>query len=84
MAVDAHYIDPRMVALYELTSPFADDTRFYLGLAKSLRAERGLSEPFRVLDMGCGTGILTDALAGQGHTVTGVDPAGGRDVGCRA
>jgi 2-polyprenyl-3-methyl-5-hydroxy-6-metoxy-1,4-benzoquinol methylase len=30
--------------------------------------------PRRILDLGCGYGFLADALAGEGHDVTGVDP----------
>ena len=35
----------------------------------------------RSADVGCGTGLLTVALAERGHTVTGADPSEGRAVG---
>lgn len=28
-----------------------------------------------VLDLGCGTGLICDAMAARGHEVTGVDPS---------
>ncbi|CAG4886496.1 class I SAM-dependent DNA methyltransferase [Paraburkholderia gardini] len=62
------YSDPRLVDLYDALNPAAADTAFYLHLAQSLDAAR-------VLDIGCGTGLLTCALADRGHDVTGVDPS---------
>ncbi len=62
------YSDPRLVDLYDVLNPAAADTAFYLDLAQSLDAAR-------VLDIGCGTGLLTCALADTVHDVTGVDPS---------
>lgn len=43
-----------------------------------LLAERGLKlEGMRVLDFGCGTGLLSEALAGHAAEVVGLDPAPG-------
>jgi ubiquinone/menaquinone biosynthesis C-methylase UbiE len=67
MAKDLSYEDPRLAAIYDLDNPWAEDTDFYLSLTGS--------SPCRVLDLGCGTGTLCCALAQQGHSVTGVDPA---------
>ncbi|MCA9801251.1 MAG: methyltransferase domain-containing protein [Cyanobacteria bacterium HKST-UBA02] len=64
---DLHYDDPRLARLYDLDSPWSIDRDFYLELAGS--------KPCRVLDLGCGTGLLCDAFAGRGHEVTGVDPS---------
>lgn len=65
---DAHYTDPRLVALYDALNPFAADTRFYLDLAAR-------TEGSRIVDIGCGTGLLACELARRGHRVTGVDPS---------
>lgn len=60
------YTDPRLVALYDTLNPFATDTGFYLTLAAGMQ---------RVIDLGCGTGLLACELASRGHRVIAVDPA---------
>ena len=65
--VDTHYLNPRLVAVYDLENPWAKDTDYYLSLATK--------EKMNVLDLGCGTGTLTCAFANEGHYVTGVDPS---------
>jgi 2-polyprenyl-3-methyl-5-hydroxy-6-metoxy-1,4-benzoquinol methylase len=64
---DLHYEEPLLAALYDLDSGWSEDRDFYLVLAGKT--------PKRVLDLGCGTGLLCDAYAALGHAVTGVDPA---------
>ncbi|RJF87572.1 class I SAM-dependent methyltransferase [Oleomonas cavernae] len=64
---DEPYDHPRLVALYDRLNPAAADTDFYLRLAGDT--------PRRILDLGCGTGLLTMALAARGHLVSGLDPA---------
>jgi SAM-dependent methyltransferase len=68
MRLDLHYVDPRLVDLYDVTNVSRDDTEFYLQLAAELQA--GL-----ILDLGCGTGLLARELALDGRTVIGIDPA---------
>ncbi len=65
--LDAHYDDPRLAELYDSGNGWSVDRDFYLELAGPL--------PIRILDLGCGTGLLCDAYAAKGHNVTGVDPA---------
>lgn len=65
--LDQHYLDPRLARLYDLDSPWSSDRQYYLELARGA----GL----RILDVGCGTGLLTAALATAGHHVTGLDPS---------
>ena len=67
--VDAHYNEPRLVALYDEDNSGTWDTDFYAGLIGT--------EPRRVADVGCGTGSFAVRLARAGHAVTGVDPAEG-------
>ncbi|MBN9046829.1 MAG: class I SAM-dependent methyltransferase [Rhizobiales bacterium] len=64
---DLHYEHPALAEIYDLDSGWDVDREFYLDLAS------GGSK--RVLDLGCGTGLLCDAYAALGHDVTGVDPA---------
>lgn len=68
MRLDQHYVDPRLVDLYDRDNPRGPDTDFYCHLAADLDARQ-------ILDLGCGTGLLTRALALDGRDVVGVDPA---------
>jgi SAM-dependent methyltransferase len=69
MPLDLHYVDPRLVELYDHDNPRGADTDFYLCLAADLGARR-------IVDLGCGTGVLTRELAAvDGRDVIGVDPA---------
>ncbi|MEZ4649418.1 MAG: class I SAM-dependent methyltransferase [Candidatus Eisenbacteria bacterium] len=68
MRLDLHYVEPRLVELYELSNGRGPDTEFYLRLARELRVET-------ILDLGCGTGLLTRELALHHPTVVGVDPS---------
>ncbi len=54
-----HYVDPRLVALYDIENASRDDTDFYLSLADELEAHS-------VVDLGCGTGVLARELAATG------------------
>ena len=56
MKLDLHYVDPRLVELYDSTNPRGADTDFYIQLAADLNAQT-------ILDLGCGTGLLTRELA---------------------
>jgi SAM-dependent methyltransferase len=62
------YQDARIAEIYDVANPLGQDGEFYLSLAGE--------QPLRILDLGCGTGVLCCALVERGHEVTGVDPAG--------
>jgi len=68
MKLDLHYVDPRLVELYDRANPRGADTDFYIQLAADLQAHT-------ILDLGCGTGLLTRELAVGDRQVIGVDPA---------
>ena len=62
------YDHPAVAAAYDAENAWGRDDDFFLDLA-------GETPGSRVLDLGCGTGRLTVALAAAGHSVTGIDPA---------
>ncbi|QES38883.1 SAM-dependent methyltransferase [Streptomyces venezuelae] len=65
---DAEYTHPRLAALYDVLDPDRSDLDAYAAMAEEFGARR-------VLDIGCGTGVLALKLAGRGIDVVGVDPA---------
>ncbi len=62
------YTDPRLVELYALENPYGADADFYTALATEHSARR-------IIDLGCGTGLLARELATPGREVVGVDPS---------
>ena len=68
MAKGEPYADPRLVEQYALENPRGPDADFYVSLAAELGARR-------IIDLGCGTGLLSRELATPGRQVVGVDPA---------
>ena len=62
------YGDPDLVTLYDVDNPGGRDHAFYRALADEQHATR-------VVDLGCGTGLLTRSFAGPGRVVIGVDPS---------
>lgn len=62
------YRDAALVELYDLDNPGGDDHSYYRALADEIEAQS-------IIDLGCGTGLLTRSLATPGRTVIGVDPS---------
>lgn len=60
--------DSRLAQVYETLCPWGTSDGFFLNLANETSGSR-------ILDLGCGTGQITLALADAGHRVTGIDPA---------
>lgn len=64
--MDALYQDPALAAFYDWDNPWPADFDWFLTLVEGAGS---------VLDLGCGTGIFSAALAARGAKVVGVDPA---------
>ncbi len=62
------YRDQRLVELYDSDNAAGDDHEYYRALADALAARK-------IIDFGCGTGLLTRSLATSGRVVIGVDPS---------
>lgn len=60
--------DARLAVIYDVDNPAGADHDFYRALA----AETGARS---IVDLGCGTGVLTVTLAAPGRRVLGIDPA---------
>ena len=64
----SEFSDPRLVATYDTVNPIAEYKTFYLDLAAKLSASS-------IIDIGCGTGLLTCELSKRGHRLIGVEPS---------
>ena len=62
------FSDSRLVALYDTLNPFGDDSEFFCQLADKLSIKI-------IIDLGCGTGLLTCELAKRGHQMIGIEPS---------
>jgi SAM-dependent methyltransferase len=64
------FTDPRQVEIYDAVNSYEAGTQpdFYLGVAEEIGAET-------VVDLGCGTGIITLEFASRGYRMIGVDPS---------
>ena len=64
------FTDPRLVAIYDAVNAYESHTQpdFYAQVA----VESGASS---IVDLGCGTGLITCELARRGHRMIGVDPS---------
>jgi SAM-dependent methyltransferase len=68
MSASMEFTNPKLVAIYDPVNPIDDKTGFFVELAKRLQAKK-------IIDLGCGTGLLSHELAKRGHDVIGVEPA---------
>jgi len=64
----SEFSDPRLVAVYDTLNPIVEYETFYVDLAAGLSASS-------IIDIGCGTGLLTCELAKRGHRLVGVEPS---------
>ncbi len=64
----AEFSDPRLVAIYDTVNPIDSYRAFYPDLVARL-------SPHIILDIGCGTGLLTCELAQEGRRVIGLEPS---------
>jgi SAM-dependent methyltransferase len=62
------YRDKQLVELYDIDNAPSDDHGYYRALADAIEAKK-------IIDLGCGTGLLTRALATPGRVIIGVDPS---------
>jgi SAM-dependent methyltransferase len=66
--IDDPYRDADLVGLYDVDNPGGEDHVYFRALADEIDARS-------IVDLGCGTGLLTRSLARPGRTVIGIDPS---------
>lgn len=66
MVEEALFLDPALARFYDLQNPWRADFDYCANAAKGCA---------RILDLGCGTGMLTAKLAETAEYVVGLDPA---------
>jgi SAM-dependent methyltransferase len=66
----AEFDDPRLAAVYESVNPYGPGEQ--PDLFAALAAEVGARS---IIELGCGTGLVTRALAAEGYEMTGVEPS---------
>lgn len=59
--------DWRLASVYDIDNPDGPDHDFFRHIAEQVAARH-------IVDLGCGTGLLTVTLPGPGRSVTGIDP----------
>lgn len=62
------FSNPKLVALYDTLNPLGADSEFFCKQAEELKAST-------IIDLGCGTGLLTCELAKRGHQLIGIEPS---------
>ncbi|MBN4046444.1 class I SAM-dependent methyltransferase [bacterium AH-315-P15] len=65
----SEFSDPRLVAIYDTLNPIDEYKAFYVELASKLSVSS-------IIDIGCGSGLLTCELVGAGHQLIGIEPSG--------
>jgi SAM-dependent methyltransferase len=68
MSASKEFTNPKLVAIYDPVNPIDDKIDFFVELAETLQAKK-------IIDLGCGTGLLSHELAKRGHEVIGIEPA---------
>lgn len=63
------FSDPLLVSAYDALNAFGEDSDFWLKEIERLT-------PKTIIDLGCGTGLLTIELAKRGYNMIGIEPAG--------
>lgn len=64
---ERQYQDKAIVDLYDQLNPLGRDSDYFISACEPGHCS--------ILDLGCGTGLLSAALASRGHHVVGVDPS---------
>lgn len=64
----AEFTNPKLARVYDSFNSFTEDEGFWLNIVK----KNGVKN---IVDLGCGTGLLTCELAKLGYKTIGIDPA---------